>query len=132
MQIGRAAARAGLTVKTVRYYADIGLVAPVRRDSGYRDYDSDAVHRLRFVARARELGFSVEECRQLLDLYRSDDRSSADVKALAQAKLDQIDAKLEGLREMRATLAHLVARCAGDDRPDCPILDDLAARKDKQ
>jgi DNA-binding transcriptional MerR regulator len=108
MNIGTAAERAGLPAKTIRYYEDIGLLAPERRENGYRDYSAEDVHRLRFLQRSRSLGFSVEECRQLLSLYSDRDREIAELK---------------GLHDM---LSHLVEHCHGDQRPDCPILDGLS------
>jgi len=127
MNIGQAAAEAGLPAKTIRYYEEIGLVAPAARtDAGYRDYDDHDIHFLRFVARARGLGFTVEECRELLALYRDRSRASAEVKALALKRVAEIDRKIAELDAMRATLSHLAEQCHGDHRPDCPILDDLA------
>ena len=127
MNIGDAAAASGLPPKTIRYYEEIGLVPPpARRDSGYRDYGDREVHVLRFLARARGLGFSVEECRQLLALYRDRGRASADVKRLTEERLAAIDEKIAQLQALRGALAHLAACCHGDERPDCPILDDLA------
>ncbi|MEK0085802.1 Cu(I)-responsive transcriptional regulator [Benzoatithermus flavus] len=127
MNIGEAAKRTGLPAKTIRYYEDIGLVVPSgRRENNYRDYGEQDVHLLQFVARARSLGFSVENCRELLSLYRDQHRASADVKALAEARIRDIEQKIRELEAMKATLQDLVARCHGDDRPDCPILSDLA------
>ena len=126
MNIGEVAKRAGLPPKTIRYYEEIGLVRPNRQDNGYRIYSTEDVHRLRFLQRARGLGFSIEDCRALLSLYDETGRESADVRAIAEAHLDEIDRKIRELKGMRQTLAHLVHACHGDDRPDCPILDDLA------
>ena len=126
MNIGDAAERSGLPAKTIRYYEDIRLVKPARGENGYRDYSSEDVHRLRFLQRARGLGFSVEECRQLLSLYGDKRRESADVKAVAEAKLIEIDRKIAELVSLQKTLRHLVHACHGDDRPDCPILDELS------
>ncbi len=127
MNIGEAAARSGLPAKTIRYYGDIGLVVPShRRANGYRDYDEQDLHRLRFVQRSRSLGFSVEECRELLDLYRDSDRASADVKRLAQKRIADIRRKIAELKAMEVTLVRLAEHCQGNYRPDCPILDDLA------
>ncbi len=127
MNIGQAAARSGVPSKTIRYYEDIGLVAPAARsDNGYRAYGETDLHVLRFVQRARSLGFGVKECRQLLDLYQNPHRTSAEVKALAEQRIEAIDRKMAELATMRATLARLAESCHGDDRPDCPILDDLA------
>jgi MerR family copper efflux transcriptional regulator len=128
MNISDAAARTGLPVKTIRYYEEIGLVAPGRSANGYRAFSDTDLHKLAFVGRARALGFSVEECRDLLRLYDDKDRASADVKQIALAHLDEIDRKLAELAEMRATLARLVSSCAGDARPDCPILADFAGQ----
>jgi MerR family copper efflux transcriptional regulator len=126
MNIGMAARRSGLNAKTLRFYEDIGLVQPDRRGNGYRDYDASDVHTLRFLKRARSLGFSVEECRRLVALYQDRDRTSADVKRITQDKLGEIDAKISELISLRRTLEHLVENCHGDDRPDCPILEEIA------
>ncbi len=126
MNIGQAAERAGLPVKTLRYYEDIGLVAPDRQPNGYRDYGEADVHKLRFLQRARGLGFSIEDCRALLSLYEDRNRASADVKRLALARIDDIDRKVEELKGLRATLDSLARACQGNERPDCPILEDLA------
>ncbi|SUZ30776.1 HTH-type transcriptional regulator HmrR [Roseibaca ekhonensis] len=126
MNISQAGKRSGLPPKTIRFYEDIGLIAPTRRANGYRDFSEDDLHKLAFLRRARALGFSTEECRQLLSLYTDQSRASADVRKLASAQLARIDAQLAELQEMRRSLAHLVQACAGDARPDCPILSDLA------
>lgn len=126
MNIGEAAGQSGLPAKTIRYYEDIGLVLADRKENGYRSYDIADVHKLRFLKRSRSLGFSVEECRQLLSLYEDTHRSSADVKLLAKDKLEEIEQKIEDLMGLRDTLATLIEACHGDDRPDCPILDDLS------
>jgi Cu(I)-responsive transcriptional regulator len=126
MNIGVAAQETGLPTKTIRYYEDIGLLRPRRRDNGFRDYAERDVHELRFVARARGLGFSVEECRHLLELYRDTGRASAEVRDTAAAHVKAIRAKIDELRSMEKTLTRLVERCAGDERPDCPILEELS------
>jgi Cu(I)-responsive transcriptional regulator len=126
MNISEVARRAGLPVKTVRYYEEIGLVAAARTANGYRAFRPRDLHRLAFVGRARSLGFSIGACRALLQLYDDPGRASADVKALAEAHLAEIDVKLGELAAMRATLADLVTACAGDHRPDCPILSGIA------
>ena len=126
MNIGTAAEASGLPAKTIRYYEEIGLVAPARRDNGYRDYDEADVHRLRFLHRARGLGFSIDDCRHLLSLYDDKHRASADVKALARQRIGDIDAKIAELQSLRGTLSALVHACHGDERPDCPILNELA------
>ncbi|TYR33990.1 Cu(I)-responsive transcriptional regulator [Mesorhizobium microcysteis] len=128
MNIGAAARQSGLPAKTIRYYEEIGLLRADRAANGYRDYSTEDIHRLRFVQRARSLGFSVEECRQLLSLYSDRDRASADVKAIAQEKLGEIDRKIAELTGLRHMLGHLVSSCHGDDRPDCPIIDGLAGK----
>ena len=130
MNISAVADAARLPVKTVRYYSDIGLVpAPARSAAGYRSYDDPAVRKLVFVRRAREFGFSVEECRELLDLYEDRHRSSADVKRIAARRLDEIAKKQRELQSLHDELAHLVEACRGDHRPDCPIIDGLGARQ---
>jgi MerR family copper efflux transcriptional regulator len=131
VNIGNAADRSGLPAKTIRYYEDIGLLKPDRAGNGYRDYSTADVHRLRFLQRARSLGFSVEECRQLLSLYGDTHRESADVKALATAKLDDIDRKIRELTGLRKMLQELVHSCHGDHRPECPIIDGLAGHFEK-
>ncbi|WP_319824643.1 Cu(I)-responsive transcriptional regulator [Thalassovita sp.] len=130
MNIGEVSKLSGLPAKTIRYYEDIGLVKPDRHDNGYRQYNTNDLHKLAFLGRSRALGFSIEDCRDLMALYEDRSRASADVKQIARAQLDRIDQKLAELQEMRATLAGLVSACAGDHRPDCPILADLAAGKD--
>jgi Cu(I)-responsive transcriptional regulator len=122
MNIKEVATRTGLPAKTIRYYEEIGLVTPDRADNGYRRFDRTHVHKLAFLARARGLGFSIEDCRGLLALWEDRDRASGDVRAIAKAHLAEIEEKIAGLEEMRATLSDLVAACHGDDRPDCPIL----------
>ena len=126
MNIGQASRASGLPAKTIRYYEDIGLVAPARRDNGYRAYSDGHLHNLRFLAPPRSLGFSIEDCRRLLALYDDRNRASADVKKMAQAHIMSIEEKIAHLEGMKTTLAGLVAACHGDERPDCPILDDLA------
>ena len=129
MNISAASRLCGLPVKTVRYYADIGLVGPVARTAaGYRTYDHETVRRLVFVRRAREFGFSIDECRELLDLYADRRRSSADVKRIATRRLRQIATKQRELQSLHDELSHLVEACSGDDRPDCPIIDGLGRR----
>ena len=126
MNIGQASASTGLPAKTIRYYEQIGLVTPARRDNDYRDYGDRELHALRFVASARALGFSIDQCRHLLALYRDRDRASADVRAAAAAHIREIRAKIVELKAMERTLAALVEACSGDERPDCPILEGLA------
>ncbi len=127
MNISAASLASGLPVKTVRYYADIGLVAaPERSNAGYRTYDEAAVRKLIFVRRARAFGFSVAECRELLNLYEDEARSSADVKRIARNRLEEIREKQRELASLHDELSHLVDACSGDDRPNCPIIDYLA------
>ncbi|MEM1302952.1 MAG: Cu(I)-responsive transcriptional regulator [Pseudomonadota bacterium] len=126
MNISEVAEQTGLPTKTIRYYEEIGLIKPDRDTNGYRRFAQDHVHKLAFIGHARKLGFSIEDCRTLLALYEDDSRASADVKAVAIDHLARIDAKIGALREMRNTLAHLVDNCAGDNRPECPILSGLA------
>ncbi|MEM9009594.1 MAG: Cu(I)-responsive transcriptional regulator [Pseudomonadota bacterium] len=127
MNIGDAASRAGLSVKTVRYYDDVGLIRPEDRSAGgYRQYGEVELRKLVFARHARAFGFSIEQTRELLSLYEDRDRSSADVRRIAAARLEEIDARLEELGKLRSELAHLVQACHGDDRPDCPILTSFA------
>jgi Cu(I)-responsive transcriptional regulator len=129
MNIGEASDRSGLPAKTIRYYEDIGLIRPGRAENGYRDYGGADVHKLRFLHRSRGLGFSVEECRQLLALYEDKSRASGDVRELASTKLTEIDRKIRELTSLRHTLEHLVHACHGNERPDCPILEELSDGK---
>lgn len=128
MNIGDVSARTGLPAKTIRYYEDIDLIKPQRDANGYRRFRDQDIHKLNFLGRARALGFTIEDCRTLLALYEDESRASADVKRVARDHLDQIDAKIADLKGMRDTLSHLVEACAGDDRPDCPILKDLGSK----
>lgn len=130
MNIGQASKRSGVSQRMIRHYEAIGLIpkAP-RRESGYRDYDERDVHTLRFIRRARDLGFPLDEIGKLLALWQDRGRASADVKALATARADELRRKEEELRSMRRTLENLARHCHGDDRPDCPILEDLAAEE---
>lgn len=126
MKIGEASIASGVSQRMIRHYEKIGLVpAASRRDSGYRDYDERDVHTLRFIGRARDLGFPIEEIRTLLGLWHDRHRSSADVKQLALSRAAELKRKAKELDEMRRSLEHLAARCHGDDRPDCPILGGL-------
>ena len=128
MNIGDASARSGVSAKMIRYYEQIGLIPAARRTaSGYRDYVEADIHMLRFIARARDLGFPVAEIKDLLDLWRDTGRRSADVKALAQARVHDLRQKIAHLQEMAETLEDLARSCAGNDRPDCPILRSLEA-----
>ena len=126
MNISDVARETGLPPKTIRYYEDIGLIRPLRDTNGYRVFRESEMHKLAFLGRARALGFSIEDCRKLMALYEDQDRASSDVKQLAQEHLTQIEEKIVQLQSMQATLQHLVRECAGDARPDCPILRDLA------
>ncbi len=125
MNIGEAGQSAGLPAKTIRYYEDIGLVKPLRDANGYRAFRASDIHKLRFLARARALGFTIEDCRDLLALWEDKDRASSDVRQIAQQHLEMIETKITDLQSMRDTLVDLVRDCAGDQRPDCPILNRL-------
>ncbi|WP_208353164.1 Cu(I)-responsive transcriptional regulator [Pseudaestuariivita rosea] len=125
MNIGEASEKSGLPRKTIRYYEDIDLIRPLRDRNGYRAFRDKDVHKLIFLSRARALGFSIDDCRTLLALWEDDQRASADVRALAQDHLAHIDHKIQDLQSMRATLSDLITACAGDHRPDCPILASL-------
>lgn len=127
MNIKEASQASGLPSKTIRYYEDVGLVAPLRSDNGYRRFRASDLERLEFLARARGLGFSLEDCRVLLDLRANPQRASADVKAVAQGHLDGIDGRIAALEAMRAALAAMIAACPGNGDPHCAILDGLAA-----
>jgi Cu(I)-responsive transcriptional regulator len=127
MNISQAADQSGVSAKAIRYYESIALIQPARRgENGYRDFADEDVHMLRFVARARGLGFSVAEVSDLLALYRDKSRASAQVRGLAASAIDRIEEKIAELQSISTALSDLVARCQGDDRPDCPILDDLS------
>jgi Cu(I)-responsive transcriptional regulator len=126
MNIGDVADKTGLPAKTIRYYEDIKLVKPSRAANGYRDYADADIHRLAFIQRSRSLGFTIEECRLLLSLYEDKDRASADVKTLALEKIEEIDRKVKELQSLKSTLKSLADHCHGDDRPECPIIDDIA------
>ncbi len=127
MNIGELSSLSGVPPKTIRYYEEIDLIpAAARSDNGYRAYTDESVHTLRFVASARNLGFTVEQCRDLLALYRDKSRASADVKKMANDHIAEIDRRLEELAAMRRVLADLAKRCHGDDRPDCPIIEELS------
>lgn len=127
MNIGEAGEQSGLPTKTIRYYEDIGLITPDRSDNGYRDFSETHIHKLKFLQRSRNLGFSIEDCRVLLSLYEDKNRASGEVRAVAKEHLSAIETKIAELQSMHATLSDLVHRCHGDDRPDCPILDQLSA-----
>jgi len=130
MQIGEAAKATGVSAKMIRHYEAIGLVpAAGRRASNYRDYGPEDLHRLGFIRRARDLGFSIEEIGDLLRLWTDRARSSRDVKALALAQIAELDRKIRLLKEMRASLSALADACDGDHRPHCPIIESLAGRK---
>ena len=127
MNIGQAASSSGVSAKMIRYYEQIGLInPPMRTDSNYRVYGPDEVHVLRFIKRARTLGFSVEETAALLGLWQDRSRASAEVRDIASSHIAALETKIAELQGMVKTLSHLVHCCAGDSRPDCPILDDLA------
>lgn len=130
MNIGDVAERSGLPAKTIRYYEDIGLVKPLRDTNGYRSFREKELHKLAFIGRVRALGFSIKDCRNLLQLYEDEQRTSAEVKEIALGHLKRIEQKLIELDEIRETLGHLIDACAGDHRPDCPILESLAERND--
>ena len=130
MNIGDASQRTGVSQRMIRHYEKIGLIpAPPRRESGYRDYSDADVNRLLFIANARDLGFSIDEIGELLQLWSDEHRASSEVKALALAKADQIGRKVDALAAMRSSLLHLARTCHGDDRPDCPIIDMISGEK---
>lgn len=127
MRIGDVAKQSGLPVKTIRYYEEIGLIAPEGRGAnGYRLFSDQDMHRLAFIRRGRSLGFSIDQMKDLLALWQDKQRASADVRALATDHIGMLDDKIRELTEMRQTLSALVSACNGDDRPDCPIIDSLS------
>lgn len=130
MKIGQIAVASGVSQRMIRHYEKIGLIPQAaRRDSGYRDYDERDLHTLHFIGRARDVGFPIEDIRQLLQLWQDRSRSSADVKALALARAEELGRKARQLEQMRATLQGLADACSGDDRPDCPILAGLESEE---
>jgi MerR family copper efflux transcriptional regulator len=126
MNIGEASEVTGVPAKTIRYYESAGLLCPARSDGNYRVYGEREIQTLRFIQKARSLGFSVKEVESLLQLWQDKNRTSAQVRTLAAAHIEDIDRKLEELRRIRETLETLVRRCHGDERPDCPIIEELA------
>ncbi len=127
MNIGTAANESGVSAKTIRYYESIGLIPPaIRAENGYRNYTEFEVETLRFIRHSRRLGFSVKDVGNLLELWGDKERSSADVKALALQHISEVEQRIKELETIRRTLIDLTDRCHGDDRPECPILDDLA------
>lgn len=127
VNIGSAAELSGISAKMVRHYESLGLLARVTRsDSGYRQYSEADVHTLRFIKRSRDLGFSMAEIAELVTLWQNRRRTSASVKRIAQKHMDELAARIEAMQSMQRTLRQLLHHCHGDDRPDCPILDDLA------
>jgi Cu(I)-responsive transcriptional regulator len=131
MNIGQAAQASGVSAKMIRYYESMGLVAKARRtDGGYRIYGENDIHTLRFIRRARDLGFSVKQIDHLLGLWRNRRRASADVRRIAQEHVVELDQKIQELQAMRRTLQELVQHCHGDRRPECPILEDLAGSRE--
>lgn len=132
MNIGTVAKVSGVPAKTIRYYEEIGLISEaIRGDNGYRQYRQDDVEILRFIQRARKLGFSVKDVSDLLALWRDNGRASADVKAVALRHITDVEERIRELESIRATLLDLTQRCHGDDRPDCPILEGLASSEGK-
>ena len=133
MKIGEASSASGVSERMIRHYEKIGLIPKAaRRDSGYRDYDARDVATLRFIRRARDLGFPTEEIAQLLALWHDRGRASAEVKALATARAAELERKARELDEMRRSLEHLAANCHGDGRPDCPILGELEGSDERE
>ena len=129
MNIGKAAKLSNLTIKAVRYYANIGLVKPQQNiTTGYRDYTDDEVAKLKFIGKARKFDFSIDECRELLSLYEDQNRTSKEVKKITLEKISQIDSKLRDLNGLKKELSFLANNCQGDDRPNCPILEELSKK----
>ena len=131
MNIGTASKLSGLTVKTVRYYSDIGIINPkINTSTGYRSFSERDLAKLQFISKARKFDFSLDDCRELIALYENTERSSKEVKALTLLKIAEIDTKLSELNVLRKQLSTLASACKGDDRPDCPILDVLSEKTD--
>lgn len=131
MNIGKAAEASGVSAKMIRYYESVGLIPEAARtEAGYRDYSEKDVQHLRFIRRARDLGFSVEQMNELVTLWQDRGRASADVKKLAMAHVAELERKAQKLQEMSRALTHLAEHCHGDDRPDCPIINELADKGD--
>ncbi|MDD7910875.1 MULTISPECIES: Cu(I)-responsive transcriptional regulator [Pseudovibrio] len=126
MNIGAAARRSDLAAKTIRYYEEIDLIRPARAENGYRDYSEKDVQRLQFLQRARNLGFSIEECRSLLSLYEDEERTSSSVKAMTLEKICEVDEKIRSLQHLKRTLHELAEDCPGSEDPDCPIINELS------
>ncbi|RWY80872.1 Cu(I)-responsive transcriptional regulator [Rhizobium sp. WSM1325] len=132
MNIGEAAKASGVSAKMIRYYEQIKLITPAHRtESSYRTYGDNDVHTLRFIRRARDLGFSVEQMKALLALWRDRSRASADVKSIAREHIEELERKAAAIHAMTATLKHLVKHCHGDDRPDCPIIEEFANQSEE-
>ena len=132
MNIGKAAKLTGLTVKTVRYYSDIGIIKPlIDNNTGYRSFSEPDLAKLQFISKARKFDFSLDECRELLSLYEHTDRTSKEVKALTLEKIAEIDAKLSELNMLRKQLSTLASACKGDNRPNCPILEALSEKTEQ-
>lgn len=128
LNIGNVSRRTGLPAKTIRYYEDIGLVKPLRDSNDYRVFRETDLHKLVFLGRARALGFTIGDCRNLLALYEDETRASSDVKEITRKHLEEIENKINDLQALHATLTHLSEECAGDHRPDCPILEGLSGQ----
>ena len=129
MNIGEAAKKSGLTVKTVRYYDEINLIKPVKNKvTNYRQYTEAELAKLQFIGKARRFNFSIKECKELLSLYENQNRSSKEVRDITLTKISEIDNKLKELKNLREQLSHLVTCCKGNERPECPIIDELSAK----
>lgn len=127
MNIGKAANLSNLTIKTVRYYANIGLIKPKQNSlTGYREYNEEEVSKLKFIGKARKFDFSINECKELLSLYEDKNRTSKEVKKITLEKISQIENKLRDLNDLKKELSFLANNCHGDDKPNCPILDELS------
>ena len=127
MNIGKAAKLSNLTIKTVRYYANIELIKPTQNPlTGYREYNEEEVSKLKFIGKARKFDFSINECKELLSLYEDKNRTSKEVKKITLEKISQIENKLKDLNDLKKELSFLANNCHGDDKPNCPILDELS------
>ncbi len=131
MNIGEAAAQSGVSAKMIRHYETLGLVKPVRRANNYRSYTPQNVAVLRFIRHARDLAFPLAEVKQLLALWQDEGRESADVRRIALSHVEALEEKARSMQAVAASLRHLAEHCAGDGKPDCPILDDLSGSKQR-
>jgi len=126
MKIGEMAKETGITVRAIRYYEELNLIKSVRLYNNYRDYNKEALFKVRFISRARKIGFSIDECSSLIKLFNNNNRKSSEVIKIAKIKRDKINDKIEELQDLKTSLEWLIKKCPGNDKPNCPILEELA------